>query len=218
MTDRLAVRAMELVLGMAKNWEDLAGAPNALSAEERAELLKDVAALRALSAQRADDRCRHGVRFPHECRDCQYEEPGDGELCRQLMSGRWYVLQQHESFPVESDAPFLAAAEIGRLLAALPAEQAQGAEPVAWAVYWKGLPAGSVPWFVSKGEPRDLHDDQYKVPLYAHAQPQAAPNDEPLQVALGALADIAKSRDMTISQIRHKAARIYDELTKDEPK
>lgn len=37
--------------------------------------------------------------------------------------------------------------------------------------------------------------------------------EEFLQLALGALAEIASSKDMTLEIARHKAKRVYDEIT-----
>lgn len=40
--------------------------------------------------------------------------------------------------------------------------------------------------------------------------------EEKLELAIGALADIALSRDMSLSTIRKKAKRIYEELRAEE--
>lgn len=42
--------------------------------------------------------------------------------------------------------------------------------------------------------------------------------EEKLEIALGALADIAFSDDMTFEGMKHKAARIYKELRPDSEK
>jgi len=41
-------------------------------------------------------------------------------------------------------------------------------------------------------------------------------SEEKLQIAVGALADIGFSEDMTLEVARNKAKRIYEELTKEE--